>query len=292
MTCAFTHRRSVRRVREPGGTVPDVARTPDRPGFFRSLPLPSRTEGLVIAVLLALAGIAVGLAAWHASNRTVPEFQPPANAGSAESATPSASPSERAVETPVLAFYGDWYVAGTQQGGLGPAGWPAIVSERLDAEGTEPHALTDAGYVATSSFADATFETLVDELPEPEADVTIVFGSRNDYLATPAQITAAATRTFDTIRASAPDTRLLVIGPAWTDVVVPPELLPVRDAVRAAATAANVPFVDPLTERWFFDDVGLIGTDSISPNDAGHAYLADQIEPYLRDLLESPTGTP
>ncbi|MGY2126952.1 SGNH/GDSL hydrolase family protein [Blastococcus sp. SYSU DS0617] len=277
-----------------------MARAPDRPGFFRSLPLPSRTEGIVIGVLLLVAAIAVGLSAWHASNRTPPEFDPPANANANAGATasPSAGPSTSS-EAPVLAFYGDLYTAGTPQGGLGPAGWPAILSERLDAEPTEPHALPDAGYVATSELGGFTFATLAERQPEPDADVTIVFGSRNDYQAGPAQITAAARRTFDIIRANAPDTELLVIGPAWTDAAVPPELPPVRDALLQAAVAASVRFVDPLAERWFFDDLGLIGTDLVSPTDAGHVYLADQIEPYVRDLLDDPaaastttTGTP
>ncbi|WP_097193852.1 SGNH/GDSL hydrolase family protein [Blastococcus aggregatus] len=275
-----------------------MARQPDRPGFFSGLPLPSRTEGIVIAVLLLLTAIAVGIAAWVASNRTPPEFEPPANAAATERTTPpagttaprSSAPAESS-DAPVLAFYGDRFTAGTQQGGLGPAGWPAIVTERLGAESTEPHALTDAGYVATSSFGDATFVSLAELRPEPDADVTVVFGSRNDYEATPAQITAAATRTFEIIRAAAPQTRLLVIGPAWTDAAVPSELPPVRDAVREAAAAADVPFIDPLVGRWFFDGVGLIGRDAISPTDAGHAYLADLIEPLVRDLLAAAPAT-
>jgi lysophospholipase L1-like esterase len=264
-----------------------VARAPERPGFFRSLPLPSRTEGIVIAVLLLMAAIAVGLAAWHASNRTPPAFEAPANAGATQSSDPAAEPSPTAADPPVLAFYGDRYTGGTPLGGIGPAGWPAIVSERLGAQATEPHAVTDAGYVAGSRSGGFTLVGLAQVQPEPDADVTIVFGSRNDFRASPQEITAAATRAFELIRANAPDTQLLVIGPAWTDAAVPPELPPVRDAVRQAAVAAGATFVDPLAERWFFDDVGLIAVDSISPNDAGHAYLADQIEPFVRDLLEA-----
>ncbi len=246
----------------------------------------------MIAVLLLLTAITVGVAAWVAGNRTPPEFTPPANAAATEATPPAGTTAPRGTppaeesDAPVLAFYGDRFTAGTPQGGLGPAGWPAIVSERLGAEGTPPHALADAGYVATSSFGGGSFVTLAERLPEPDADVTIVFGSRNDYQATPAQITAAATRTFEIIRATAPQTRLLVIGPAWTDAAVPAELPPVRDAVRQAAAAADVTFIDPLVGRWFFDGVGLIGPDLIGPNDAGHAYLADLIEPLVRDLLE------
>lgn len=252
------------------------------------MPLPSRTEGLVIAVLLFLTAAGVGLAAWYASNRTTPEFEAPANAGASETTSP-AEPSSAG--SPVLAFYGDRYTGGTPLGGLGAAGWPSIVSERLGAEATEPHALPDAGYVAASSLGGLTFESLVTEDPEPDADVTIVFGSRNDFQASPQEITAAATRTVELIRATAPETELLVIGPAWTDAAVPPELPPVRDAVRQAALAAGVTFVDPLAERWFFDDIGLIGPDLVSPTDAGHAYLADQIEPFVRDLLAGSAAT-
>jgi hypothetical protein len=55
----------------------------------------------------------------------------------------------------------------------------------------------------------------------------------------------------------------------------------VRDAVRDAAVAAGVTFVDPLVEEWFTGGVGLIADDGVSPNDAGHAYLAGVLEPYL-----------
>lgn len=264
-----------------------MARAPERPGFFRSLPLPSRTEGIVIGVLLLVAAIGVGLAAWHASNRTPPAYEAPANAGATESTTDS----PMADDEPALAFYGDRYTAGTSLGGLGPTGWPAIVSERVGARATPPHALLDAGYVAASSFAGFTFESLAAQQPEPDADVTVVFGSRNDFRASPQEITAAALRTFDTIRADAPDTQLLVIGPAWTDAAVPPELPPVRDAVRQAALEAGVLFVDPLAERWFFDDVGLIASDLVSATDAGHVYLADQIEPFVQELLQGADAT-
>ncbi|WP_175527332.1 GDSL-type esterase/lipase family protein [Blastococcus tunisiensis] len=255
----------------------------DRPGFFARLPLPSRTEGLVILAVLLVTAIAVGISAWYASTRTPPVFDPPDDAA-------APAPPEPDARAPVLAVYGDWYVSGTEQGGLGPAGWPALVSERIGAEATVPHAVAGAGYVAEAATTGDTFPTLAAGAPEPEADVTIVFGSRNDYQVPPAAITAAATQTYETIRAAAPGTVLLVIGPAWTDAAVPAELVPVRDAVQAAATAAGATFLDPLTEGWFFDETGLIAADAISPTDAGHAYLADRIEPVVRGLLADEPG--
>lgn len=239
----------------------------------------------MILVVLAVTALVVGASAWYASNRTPPAFDPPDEA--AVSTAPTTAPPDR---TPVLAFYGDWFVSGTDEGGLGPAGWPAIVSERVGAKGTPPHAVADAGYVADSAITADTFVTLAENSPERDADVTIVFGGRNDYLAEPAEITAAATRTFQAIRAAAPETQLLVIGPAWSDAAVPEEIPPIRDAVQQAAVGAGATFVDPLTERWFFDDLGLFGADVISPTDAGHLYLADRIEPVVRQLLSTAPG--
>jgi lysophospholipase L1-like esterase len=267
---------------------------PGQPGFLRSLPLPSRREGLVLLVVLLVTGIAVGAAALYASTRTVPAYDPPEDADASvpptSSTTTVTTPPSPTARNPVLAFYGDWYVSGTDQGGRGPAGWPAIVSERIGAEGLVPHAAPDAGYVAASAATGDTFLSLAESDPEPAADVTIVFGGRNDYRAGPAEITAAAIRTFETIRAAAPQTQLLVIGPAWTDAVVPPELPPIRNAVQEAAAAAGATFVDPLAEGWLFDDPELLGADGISPSDAGHAYLADRIEPVVRQLLADVPG--
>ncbi|WP_324278578.1 SGNH/GDSL hydrolase family protein [Blastococcus brunescens] len=239
-----------------------------------------------------MTAIAVGASAWYASTRTPPAFDPPTDAaGSSEPTSSAASTAPATEDTPVLAFYGDWHVSGTELGGQGAAGWPAIVSERIGAEATVAHAVPSAGYVATAATTGDTFPTLVQNGPEPTADVTIVFGGRNDYPFPPEEIAAAATRTFEAIRAAAPETELLVIGPAWSDAAVPPELPPVRDAVQQAAAAAGATFVDPLAEGWFFDGTGLIGADLISPTDAGHVYLADRIEPVVRRLLAEVPGT-
>lgn len=266
-----------------------MARAPGGPGFFRRLPLPSRTEGIVLLVVLVVTAIAVGASAWYASTRTPPAYEAPEDSAAPTSGTTPA-PVPTTTSAPVLAFYGDWFVSGTEEGGLGAAGWPAIVSSRINAEKTTTHAIPDAGYTATSAGTGLTFASLAEQSPEPTADVTIVFGGRNDYRASREDITAAATRTFEAIRAAAPQTKLLVIGPAWTGDDVPSELLPVRDAVQRAAEGAGAAFVDPLAEQWFAEGAGLVAADLISPTDAGHALLADRIEPVVRGLLTSAPG--
>jgi lysophospholipase L1-like esterase len=278
----------------PGVTVRGMADA-GRPGPVRDLPLPSRTERVLLAALLLVTALVVAFSAWQAVRLTPGAAPSPGNAGAlapawastppAAPAPPPTTPTPEPARAPVLAFYGDWFVSGTEAGGLGPTGWPAIVSERVGAVGTEPHAVTDAGYVAVSDVAGDTFVTLAERQPEPAADVTIVFGGRNDYRASPAEITASARRMFDTIRATAPQTKLVVIGPAWTGADIPPELLPVRFAVRQAASDAGATFMDPLDGGWLIDGVGLIAGDGISPTDEGHTYLAGRIEPFVRALL-------
>ena len=58
-----------------------------------------------------------------------------------------------------------------------------------------------------------------------------------------------------------------------------------RDAIASAAADAGALFVDPLGEEWLLAGAELIGTDGVHPNDSGHAYLADLIEPIVREAL-------
>jgi lysophospholipase L1-like esterase len=203
-------------------------------------------------------------------------------------ASASASTGSAAAETtapdgpPVIAVYGDSYSAGSDEGGNGPAGWPARLADRLDAD-VRLHAVQGARYVGGSGGG--TFLEQVQGAPEPDADVVVLFGSRNDTGAPTQEITDQATATYDAVRTASPDAEVVVIGPAWSDEAVPADTFLARDAVRAAAEAAELPFVDPLDAGWFFGRLELIGADAIHPTDQGHAYLAGLIEPVLRNAL-------
>jgi lysophospholipase L1-like esterase len=208
--------------------------------------------------------------------------QPSAEASTEAPAT--AAPTDDA--PPVIAVYGDSYSAGSAQGGNGPAGWPAIIAGRLGAD-VRLHAVQGAGYVAGGG---GTFLEQVQASPEPDADVVVVFGSRNDTGAPTQQISEQAAATYEAVRTASPSAELVVIGPAWSDEAVPEDTLLVRDAVRSAAEAADLTFVDPLADGWFFGRLELIGGDAIHPTDEGHAYLAGLIEPVLQESLAAADG--
>ncbi|MGY1834614.1 SGNH/GDSL hydrolase family protein [Blastococcus sp. SYSU DS0510] len=180
----------------------------------------------------------------------------------------------------MLAVYGDGYAAGNESGGLGAAGWPAIVAERTDAE-LQLHAVSRSGYAAAGATGQ-NFLDVVQSNPVPDADVTLLFGSRNDLDEPLTVVQENATAVIATVQSQAPDTSVVVVGPVWDDGNAPEALLAVRDAVQAAARAAGVAFVDPLAAGWFAQGSGLIAADGVSPNDQGHIYLADRVTPLIQ----------
>jgi hypothetical protein len=185
---------------------------------------------------------------------------------------------------PVLAVYGDGYAAGNEAGGIGEAGWPAIVAVRTGAR-LALSAASRAGY-ASVGVTGQDYLGLLREGPVGDATVTLLFGSRNDANAAVAQVGANAAEAISEARRHAPGTVVVVIGPAWDDADVPAGVLAIRDAVAEAARQAGATFVDPLAEGWFAENApGLIGADGVSPTDAGHGYLADRIAPIVEQAL-------
>jgi GDSL-like Lipase/Acylhydrolase family len=203
-------------------------------------------------------------------------------AGTTSPATTSEAAPEPA-PTPVLAVYGDGYSLGNELGGQGAAGWSALVADELEAD-LRLHAVSMAGFAALGTTGQD-LPGIVEASPEPDATVTVVYGSRNDWGQTASAVAEGATETFSTIMATAPETELVVVGPAWSNADVPAELLVLRDAVRDAAEAAGADFVDPLADGWFSDPATLIAPDGISPTDAGHEFMAAEILPAVQQAL-------
>ena len=54
------------------------------------------------------------------------------------------------------------------------------------------------------------------------------------------------------------------------------------------APTVGATFVDPLAQRWLWDDPALIGPDWIHPDPAGQRYLAEKIAPLIQAELPAP----
>ena len=183
-------------------------------------------------------------------------------------------------------FVGDSYTGGSEMGGRAEKGWPTIVGARLRTDGLAMTAVADT-HEGSSGYARRGLQggVFADQLKFKDLSLIVFFGSRNDGGIPLDELAMAVGDTYAKAKAASPKARLLVLGPLWPEVEnLPPGGLAVRDTVRDQALAAGATFVDPLAEGWL-DDPALMGPDGVHPNDAGHAYLAEKIEPLMQTAL-------
>lgn len=197
------------------------------------------------------------------------------------------------VTNPVqIAIIGDTYTAPSPLGGQGTHNWTAIVDAALVKAGYDVKLDVDAvpgsGYVRTGDNGSTYFDA-VNRIVTPATTVVVVFGSRyDDGLITSGQVGTAAAALIVRVHETAPKARVLLIAPPWVDQNVPSYISGIELALKADAGFVDTPFVDPIADRWFVGDATLIGSDGITPTDAGHAYMAARILPAIEVMLPSP----
>jgi lysophospholipase L1-like esterase len=250
--------------------------------MFAGRSLRGTARVVATAVLLALALLA--------SMSCTSEKDPSADVAPVsipESMRPTAQP--KAVAPSPIVVIGDSYTGGSTAGGFGDTGWPALAWKRLEEQGiaVDPQvaAIGGSGYV-TRGPTGKVFGEEAARLVNPVDKVVVFFGGMNDGRQPPADVAAAARSDFEAVRQTAPNAQLLVIGPAWPNAERPQALLNLRDAIKNEALAVGADFVDPVADGWFTDTPpDFIGADGVHPTDAGHVYMADKIEPYIREEL-------
>jgi len=187
-----------------------------------------------------------------------------------------------------VAVVGDSYTTGGDEGGLGTNGWTTHAWQSLLQRGLpltfDVAAQRGSGYGARGDHGDS-FEDLTARAVKPDDVLVVLYGSRNDQAANPILLPAMMYSTFQLARKSAPRARFLVIGPPWPTADPPPAVLRIRDTLAYQAQLTDAAFVDPIALGWFVGQPGLIGADGVHPNDAGHAYMADKIAPFIAAQL-------
>ncbi|TFV59351.1 SGNH/GDSL hydrolase family protein [Mycobacterium sp. PS03-16] len=187
-----------------------------------------------------------------------------------------------------VAVVGDSYTTGSNEGGEGNRGWATLAWQSLARQGlpvrADVAAEGGAGYGVRGNRG-SVFEDLTARAVSPDDQLVVFYGSRNDQPVEPALLSIMVYGVFQSARRTAPNARLLVIGPPWPTADPPEAITRIRDTLRYQARLANATFVDPLAERWFVDEPQLIGADGVHPTDAGHVYMADKIAPLIAAQL-------
>ncbi|WP_207454596.1 SGNH/GDSL hydrolase family protein [Herbiconiux sp. SYSU D00978] len=214
----------------------------------------------------------------------------PTTAAPIASAPPSepAAPVETAPSAPAITnitVIGDGWTSGSSANSGPDALWPALIGQQFAVE-TRPAGAPGSGYVASGSSG-STFLDLVQE-SDPATGAIVVFGSSNDSGATYDELYASAAELYEALAQRSPDAPVLVIGPAYLESAegLSSEEITNRDAIRDAAVAAGLTFVDPVAEDWFAaEDPELVAANGVNPNDDGQVYLAERIAPSIQALL-------
>lgn len=124
----------------------------------------------------------------------------------------------------------------------------------------------------------------VNSIVAPDVRLIVIEGGLNDLSAPPAEVKANAATVFADFKHRFPKARIVTLGPvAPTGTPTPAERAIVR-AIRSAANAASLPFIDAL--HWVTPaNVGqIIGSDHEHPTAAGHRILAGDLVAALRRL--------
>ena len=188
-----------------------------------------------------------------------------------------------------VAVVGDSYTEGSGMGGVEEqANWTTIAATLLWTNKRIPvvlkrYAAGGSGYTVRGT-RNINLPELVEKEVADHPDYVIIFGSRNDMRRDGVGERAAAA--YAVVREKAPQSRLVVVGPPWTNEHVPDDVVRVRNEVRTAALRAGADFWDPLQDRWFFGaDAKFIGSDHVHPTDAGHAYMGAKFADKLGIVL-------
>lgn len=215
-----------------------------------------------------------------------------------------ASPSKR------IMIFGDSISGGSNMNTAGGAGtWFSRAARLLGYSDLWNESLGGTGYITAGSFATLGTRAPIDVIPNAP-DTLIISAGYNDNGGSQPTISSAAASLYSAIKAGLPSTAIYVIG-CWSPSGSPATSITNTDnTLKAAAAAANLPFISPLTGG-IYDSTGTliathgawitgtgrvgattgsgnadtyIGTDATHPTDAGHTYLASRVVAAILEL--------
>lgn len=181
-----------------------------------------------------------------------------------------------------VAFYGDSYTYGVGAT-VQEKRWSTILSEQSGWSEFNP---------SVSGLGFARNRTIVGDGDLPSfiiadsPDVVIVTLGLNDnfvFDSQAAEIRTHITDDFERLATELPDARLIVVEPFWYKAKRPASVDVINSWVHDAAAAVSADYI-PGASYWLAGHPEWMASDSLHPNDAGHAAIAAQMDQALRTL--------
>jgi lysophospholipase L1-like esterase len=187
-----------------------------------------------------------------------------------------------------LAFLGDSLTVGV--GAATEEGFPHQTAARLDWPIAVIDGVSGSGYLAAGGGTP--MPDRAQAVLRTSPDVVVVLGGNNDTWQgfAPEDVRPVALDLFRELQDGLPDGDVVVVGPFPTSFAGVEADDPMRDAVRAAAEEAGVPFLDPremLAERLADPKAWdqYLSVDGVHPNADGYALIADALAERLPQLV-------
>jgi lysophospholipase L1-like esterase len=175
---------------------------------------------------------------------------------------------------------GDQFATGTVYGGSGPTNWAYDLQRLIGQAGIDAYVRNfgriGTGYTPNTAVS-TTFSDDVRRGVNPDTDLVIVFGGGNDIDSVPI-LRDAVIHTFEEVKAIAPNTEIIAVGPIWSSPEPPPgEILAANDAIKESSEEFGAQFINPIGDNWFTGRDDLRAEDGISPNDAAQPVIAERL---------------
>ncbi|NMR19748.1 SGNH/GDSL hydrolase family protein [Cellulomonas fimi] len=258
----------------------------------------------VIGLVAVLVAVVVGALVW--SGRSVPDDAAPAGSPTSAAATLEAGPTSSstsggpgvapqpsadppiAADAPRIGFLGDSLTEGV--GAPPERGYAWQTAEQLGWPLAVVDGVSGSGFVAPG--LGRPMPERVDGVVAADPDVVVVAGGTNDaFRGYPADdVEDAAAALLDELDTDLPDATVVVLGPFTSVLTGGAGGDATAAAVRAAAEAAGVEYVDAteLLDRATADSTQwrrYLSADGLHPNELGYEVIATALAGELRELV-------
>jgi hypothetical protein len=134
-----------------------------------------------------------------------------------------------------------------------------------------------------------TFDSQVSRRVNIDTALVILVGGTNDAQSLSA-LPDGVTHTLEHVHATAPNAKVIVVGPAWVGAGSPPDAIgAVIAAISRAAEQSGAQFIDALAEGWIAGHEELLAPNGLQLNDAGQKEFGVRLVGAVHAALSPPT---